>query len=166
MFRIRSMKRLAAALMALLLCALAPGAQAEAVVGTDIGMEDIQDFYYTIDAPLAVSVYQRYRFYAEDGQKLFFHETREGGAWPLTEEHTVASGTVALTDAEWEAFCECLRGGSLKRRGDDIVDGDSGPWTYLYWTGDEGEIQEFSFASPERQGEFEALCSRLAGTAP
>ena len=162
MFSIQRTKRRITVFLALLLCALTGCAQAEYVVDKDISMGDITEFYYTVDAPLAVSSYLRYRIHAEDGKMLLFHESRQGGAWPLTEEHAVFSGTVELTDEDWQALYGCLRGGAVKRRSDDIIDGDSGPWMYLYWAGDEGEIQEFSFASYEKQVEFESLCSRLA----
>lgn len=162
MFRSQRAIRRIAVLLVLLFCTLTIGAQAEYVVGPDIGIDDITDFYYTVDAPLAASSYQRYQFYVEDGNRLMFHESRQGGAWPLTEEYTVASGTVALTDGDWEAFYDCLRGGAVKRRSDEILDGDDGPWMYLYWAGDQGAIQEFTFASPEAQAEFEALCIRFA----
>ncbi len=67
-----------------------------------------------------------------------------------------------LTEADWAAFFACLCGGTVRPRSDEITDGDSGPWTYLYWTGDEGVYREFTFASPEKRSEFEELSSRLA----
>ena len=75
-------------------------------VGTDILYEDITDFYYTYDASTAPPHYQRYRFYVEDGQHYFYHETREGGGWPQTEADITRSGTVELTDSQWAAFPE------------------------------------------------------------
>ena len=160
MFKVQGM---IACLLALLLCLLASCARAEAVVGKDVAIEDITDFYYTYETPYAVSVYQRYRFYVEDGRKLLFHESRQGGAWPQTEEDTVCTGTVVLTEDDWSAFFECLRGGTVDRRSDDALSGDDGPWTYLYWTGDGGEVQEYAFPSAKSRLAFEALCSRLAG---
>lgn len=159
----KRMRRCLASLLALALCVLAPGARAEAVVGADIAMEDIAEFYYTIDAPLAESFTLRYRLYTENGEKRLYHETRQGGAWPQTEEDTVFSGTAALTDADWEALCDCLRDGYVKSDDGELNDGDDGPWMYLRWTGDGGESRAFEFASIERQAGFEALCSRLAG---
>ncbi len=144
------------------LCGFAAAASAAVTVGTDIQQEDISDFYYTVDASIDPPVYQRYRFYVEDGKKQFYHESRQGGGWPQTEEDIVASGTVELTDEDWAAFFDCLRGGTVRARSDEVLDGDDGPWLYLYWTGDEGEIQEFRFASLTEQTAFEALCSRLA----
>ncbi len=149
-------------LLALLIC-LSFAACAEKYVGKDIAEKDITDFCYTFDVPLEVSEYQRYRFWLEDGKKLFFHETRRGGSWPLTEEYTVKSGTVALTDEEWAAFLSCLQDGMADAPDPEPVDGDSGPWMQLYWTGDEGRYREFSFASREKRAAFEYLCARLAG---
>ena len=147
--------------MLLFLCGLAAGASAEITVGTEISADDITDFFYTRSTSTDPPFYRQYRFYAEDQKKFFFHETREGGGWPQTEQDITASGTVELTEADWAAFFSCLAGGNADRRSEDILDGDDGPWTYLYWTGDEGEYQEFSFASPEKQLAFENLCSRI-----
>ena len=47
------------------------------IVGTDIGLDEITDFYYTEENINYDAYYQRYRFYVEDGKHLFFHETRE-----------------------------------------------------------------------------------------
>ena len=33
-------------------------------------------------------------FYVEEGKHFFYHETREGGGWPQTEEDITASGTI------------------------------------------------------------------------
>ena len=151
-----------AVLLVLLLCGIAVCAQAEYVVGTDIAGKDITDFYYTLSASTYPPVYQRYRFCRENGKKLFYHESRQGGGWPQTEEDIVASGTRELTEKEWSAFVSCLRGGTVTGRSDEVIDGDEGPWMYLYWTGDEGTIQEFRFASPAEENEFIELCSGLA----
>ena len=149
-------------LLVLFLAILPLVGHAEMIVGTDIAERDIVDFYYTYSTSTAIPFYQRYRFYAEDGKKLFTHETREGGGWPQTEEDITFSGTIELTEANWAAFFACISEGEVRQRSDDILDGDSGPWMVLYWTGDEGEVQEFTFASPEKRFAFEELCSRLA----
>ena len=103
-------------------------AQAESAVGTEIGPEDITDFYYTVDASVYPPFYQRYRFWQEDGKKWFFHETRQGEEWPLTEEHTVFSGTLEMSPENWSAFFSCLEGGTVRERSEEVLDGDSGPW--------------------------------------
>ena len=159
------MKRLLSALLALALllatgCASAnsPG---EMVVGDDIAFEELTDFYYTYDASTAPPHYQRYRFYVQDGKHYFYHETREGGGWPQTEENITRSGTVALTDAQWMAFCNLLRGGTASRREENLNDGDAGPYLYIYWVGGEEEGREFSFASYAEETEFEEFCAAL-----
>ena len=94
------MKRCIAFLLALVLCCLTMAVCAEFIVGADIPEGDIQSFYYVYDTPFAESVYQKYLFYEDKGSKFFYHESRQGGSWPLTEENIVASGTVALTDEQ------------------------------------------------------------------
>ena len=131
-------------------CVCHASARMEFTVGQDISREEILDFYL------------RYRFYSEDGEWKFFHETRMGDNWPQTEEDIVSSGTAVLTEDEQEKFFSCLLGGTVMEREDEVIDGDEGPWTYLYWTGDEGIVQEFRFASPEERAEFEAFCAGLA----
>lgn len=156
------MKRCFLLLMVLLACMFAAGAHAEFSVGTEITAEEITDFYYTYSTSTDPPFYLRYRFYAEDGKKYLFHETLEGGGWPQTEENLAVSGTVELTAADWAAFFDCIRGGEVRPRSDEVLDGDSGPSIYLYWTGDEGLYQEFTFASVEQRFIFEEFCSRLA----
>ena len=134
----------------------------ERVVGTDIAFEAVSDFYYTYATSTFPPEYQRYRFYMEDGAPMFFHERREGERFPLQEEDVTVSGTVALTEDQWARFCACLEGGTVRTREESVESGDSGPWFYLYWSGDQGEDQQFAFASLEAQGEFEALCAALA----
>ena len=90
-------------LLVLLLAVLPFAGQTERIVGADIADEDIADFYYTYSTSTDPPFYQRYRFYVEDGKKLFYHETREGGGWPQTEENITLSGTVELTEADWAA---------------------------------------------------------------
>ncbi|MBQ6375274.1 MAG: hypothetical protein IJJ45_12410 [Clostridia bacterium] len=158
----RDLMRCATMLIALLLCAIPATAQAAFVVDADIAMADITGFDYTIDVPLAESFFLRYRFYTQDGDRLFYHESKQGGAWPLTEDDIVLSGTAALSDGEWAAFCDCLRGGTVSGPDDEVLDGDSGPWMELYWTGDERQYRGFAFASQSAQAGFEALCSKLS----
>ena len=70
------------------------------IVGTDIAFDDITDFYYTEENINYDAYYQRYRFYVEDGNHMFFHETRErkNEYGPCTEEDTVQIGTIELSD--------------------------------------------------------------------
>ncbi|MBO4298371.1 MAG: hypothetical protein J5998_06200 [Clostridia bacterium] len=131
------------------------------VVGADIAMEDITEFYYTYSSSTFPPDYQRYRFYVDDEARLFYHETRAGDHWPLTEEDVTVSGTMELSEAQWTAFFECLSGGTVKRREEHLESGDAGPWLYLYWKGDEGSCQEFAFPSWVAGAAFEAFCAEL-----
>ena len=155
-------KRRMAVWLVLLLSCLTMAAGAEFIGGTDISKDDIRDFYSVYDTPCAEAVYQKYWFYAENGSKFFNHESRQGGSWPLTEENTVASGTIELTEEQWDGFFKLLRDGTVSEPDDEVVDGDSGPWTHLYWTGDEGRYREFTFASYEKLLRFAEYCCQLA----
>ena len=155
--------------MTVLLCAalifgLGGCSRAGKTVGKDVKKEDVTDFYYTVDSSTNPPSFRRYRFYVEDGVRFFFHEKREGSHWPLTEQDRTVSGTVELTDEQWDAFFDCISGGTVKKRGEHTESGSAGPWLYLYWKNDRSKIQEYSFASHEKQTAFEALCLELAGT--
>ena len=130
-------------------------------IGIDVPFEDITDFYYTYDPSTALPRYQRYRFYVEDGKQYFFHETREGGAWPQTEEDITCSGTIELTEEQWAMFCDLLSGGNAREREEVLDDGDAGPWMFIYFKGGEKEGQEFSFEQPGIVLAFEEFCAGL-----
>ena len=99
------MKHLIALLMILLLLPAAGTAQGVSeevkIVGEEILFEEVTDFYYTVDASTFPPYYQRYRLYTEDGTHFFYHETREGGGWPQTEENITRSGTKELGEDQW-----------------------------------------------------------------
>lgn len=137
------------------------GANRPRTVGGNIATEDITQFYYTLSSSTCPPHWQRYHFYTENGKYFFYHETRAGHAWPLTEENITRFGTVELSPEQWNTFVDCVKGGSVTRRTSDAESGDPGPWLYLYWTGDRGKIQQFAFASPEAQLSFESLCTML-----
>lgn len=154
-----------AAAAAVLLAAVLLGACARGTktVGTNVKNEDITDFYYTLSASTNPATYQRYRFTAADGAYTFYHETREGSRWPLTEEDITASGTVTLTPEQWGEFLKCIGGGTVRDRQENVTDGGAGPWLYLYWKGDRGKTQEFSFAGYGNEAAFLRLCEALKG---
>ena len=127
--------------------------------------QEVTEIWYTLDASTNPPEFQRYRFYQEEGAFWLYHETREGDHWPLTEADVTRSGTVALTEADWDALLSCLEGGTVRAREEQTEAGGSGPWLYLYWKGDQGKYQVFSFASPAEQSAFEALCLRLTDAA-
>ena len=103
------MKHLISLLMILLLLPAAGTAQGVSeevkIVGEEILFEEVTDFYYTVDASTFPPYYQRYRLYTEDGTHFFYHETREGGGWPQTEENITRSGTKELGEDQWDALC-------------------------------------------------------------
>ena len=146
------------------LAGLLVGCAGEKIVGKNIGIDEISEFYYTYDNINYNAFYQRYHFYVEEGRHMFFHETRqvEDGYGPATEKDTVKSGTIELSDEQWEEFFGFLKEGTVRKREESLEDGDSGPWFYLYWKGDRSEYQEFSFASYEKRLAFEAFCEQLA----
>ncbi|MBQ2031659.1 MAG: hypothetical protein II483_05600, partial [Lachnospiraceae bacterium] len=135
----------------------------EFVVGKDIAKEDILQFYYTYDSSTYPPEFQRYRFYTEGGKLLFYHEKREGDHWPLAESDATVTGTRELSAAEWDTMFSLLCGGTVRAREEHLESGGRGPWLFLYWKGDRGKIQEFTFASYEKQREFEAFCVALKG---
>ena len=132
-------------------------------VGRHIAAESISEFYYTLSTSTDPPSYQRYRFYLQDGSWYFYHETRAGRHWPLTEADISASGTLLLTDTDAQAFLNMLQHGCVTSRRNEAETGAGGPWLYLYWQGDGGKYQQFSFAGYEQRSAFEALCARLCG---
>ena len=130
-------------------------------VGIDIPFEDITDFYYTYDATFYPPIYQRYRFYTEDGKRYFYHETRDSENWPQTEEDITCSGTAELSDEQWTEFCSLLEGGIARVREEVLDDGDAGPWLFVYWRGGEEEGREFHFKPAGRVLAFEEFCAGL-----
>ncbi|HAE16677.1 MAG TPA: hypothetical protein DCG51_09030 [Erysipelotrichaceae bacterium] len=134
------------------------------IVGKDIRIDDLTEFYYTRSNINFNASYQRYHFFAEEGKHMFFHETRkrENQYGPTTEKDTVLTGTFELTDEEWTAFFDLLKDGTVIKRTEHTDAGGSGPWMYLYWKNDRSKIQEYEFASYEMQLSFESFCEDLA----
>ena len=132
-------------------------------VNKDITEEQIKEFYYTIENINYDAYYLRYKFYTEEGKHMFFFEERErpDDYGPTSEEDTIAKTQFELSDNEWSDFYETISGGEVRARNEDPVDGDSGPWTYLYWSGDEDKYQEYSFKSSQNRADFEKLCESL-----
>lgn len=131
------------------------------VVGEHVRPEELTEFYYTVSTSTFPPHYQRYRFYKEDGAYKFFHETREGDHLPLMEADATVSGTIGLSGDQWSDFLMLIAGGKVIARQEHLEDGASGPWLYLYWTGDKGDVQEFSFASAAEWFGFEKFCESL-----
>ncbi|MBQ7455863.1 MAG: hypothetical protein IJS53_05405, partial [Clostridia bacterium] len=134
------------------------------LVGTDIEKGQVTEFWYTYSEINYPAFYQRFRFYVEDGAYHFFYETRQKDDYgPLTEKDVTETGLITLTDAQWDTLWSFLFDGTVVKRGEATETGDAGPWLYLYWTGDKGEYQEFSFASRQQREAFEAFCEALKG---
>ena len=140
----------------------------ELLVGEDIRIDDITDFYYTEENINYDAFYQRYRFYVEDGKHFFFHETRErkDDYGPTTEEDTTLIGTIELTNDQWEGFFDLVSGGTVISREESADAGDSGPWLYLYWTDDKSKYQQFSFDSYGTEKAFVEYCLSLIADQP
>ncbi len=139
-------------------------AAGEKIVGKNVQIDDITEFYWTYENINYNAHYQRYRFYVEDGKHMFYHVTRDrkDDYGPCSEEDTVKEGTFELSEEEWNRFFDLLTDGTVVNRKDSADSGDSGPWTYLYWKNDKGECQQYSFVSYERGREFETFCMELA----
>ncbi len=140
---------------------------AEQTDGSGFSAEDITDFYYTYNWIGYNAEYLRYRFYADDGKYFFFHEsrgTRDDYGWN-TEDDVISSGTVELTEEQWAAFFTCLKGGTVKSRSEEVLDGDSGPWMYLYLKGDDPAGLEYAFPSQAARSDFAEFCEGLAAEA-
>ncbi|HAE16535.1 MAG TPA: hypothetical protein DCG51_08295 [Erysipelotrichaceae bacterium] len=136
----------------------------EKTVGKNIKYGNITEFYWTYSNINFNAEYQRYHFFTEDGKYMFFHEHRErkNQYGPCTEEDTTAVGTVELSEDEWNTMLDLIADGHVTKRTDDASAGSSGPWTYLYWQGDQGKYQVFEFADPEKAFGFEDFCRTLA----
>ncbi|MBR0136853.1 MAG: hypothetical protein IJM15_00370 [Erysipelotrichaceae bacterium] len=135
----------------------------EKTVGKDVRIEDVKDFYYTVSSSTNPPRYQRYRFFVNDGKYYFYHEKREGDHWPLNESDVTVSGEIELSEQQWQQFFDCLANGKVSAREENLDSGSSGPWLYLYWSNDKGNIQQFEFESLAKKSEFEQLCAELKG---
>ena len=135
------------------------------IVGDDIALNEIKEFYYTYENINYDACYLRYRFYKENSKLMFFYEKRErpNDYGPATESDTTAKGEIELTQEQCSEFCELVKGGIVKKRGDNANSGDCGPWLYLYWKGDKDKYQEFTFESISKELDFEDYCSQLSG---
>ena len=131
------------------------------VVGKNISYEEITEFWYTESSSAYPPDFQRYHFYKENGDWLFYHEKREGNVWPLTEKYITDSGTLVLNEAQKAEMFKLLDNGTVKKRSENTSAGSSGPWLYLYWKRDRSVEQEFSFASRSQETDFEAFCRKL-----
>ena len=159
------MKILAVAVVVLVVAAVVAVLAAkdrQRTVGTDIPAAEITEFYCTTATSTNPAYWRQYRFYMEGEQWWFYHESREGSHWPLTEKDITACGAKQLSQQEYEQFAESISGGSVTKRTENADSGSRGPWLYLYWKGDEGKYQQFAFADYAAQTAFEQFCAALA----
>ena len=131
------------------------------VVGEDVVEQEFTEFYYTRDGSTNPPYFQRFRFFVENGKHYMYHEKREGDTWPLTEKHITVSGTIELTDEQWNTFWDYITGGTVKSRVENLEDGDDGPWMFLYWLRDPDDFQEFEFDDYNKILGFEDFCYSL-----
>ncbi len=151
-----------AILAALLLAGCGTGLLSSSkTVGKQVKEADITEFYFTRSGSTNPPTFQRYRLYAENSARYFYHEKREGDHWPLVESDITVSGTKELSDEEWNMFYSLLEGGTVRDRSENLDSGGDGPWLYLYWKGDRSKTQEYSFASYGKEKEFEDACIRM-----
>ena len=156
-------KATAAAVILTMIAAFAGGCgsiKSEMIVGTDIKIEDITEFYYTDSATTNPPRFQRYYFHVEDGIYLFTHEKREGENVFSSDDSITVTGTLELGEEEWTELFGFLSGGTVTKRGENTNTG-AAKAMFLYWNGDKGERQEFSFNSSEKRAAFEAFCIEL-----
>jgi len=133
------------------------------VVGKNIKEDKIEEFYYTYSTSTNPAFYQRYYFHKVDEKWLFFHETREGSAFPLTEEYTTAKGETEITEEQYLRFYACIEKGVVTARKDNVNSGNDLSF-FLYWKGDKGKNQVFEFENQGKEQVFVKLCEELAAT--
>ena len=161
------MKRIALLLCFLLLALCAcqnSGTPAGKAEEGEITMDGFKEFYYTYDNINYNAFYQRYYFYVKDGKHMFFHDRREvkDDYGPAEEKDRTRFGEFELTEKEWEQFAAFLQKGIANDRSDKVIDGDDGPWMFLYRENYDPAGQEFRFDSYDTQKEFEKFCDKLA----
>lgn len=136
------------------------------IIGYKVRASMVYDFYYTEESINFNASYLRYRFYKEDDRYYFFYDIRkrENEYGPATEEDRIAFGTVELDYYQWLDFIDLIAHGEVEKRKESTETGDRGPWTYLYWDGDKGSVQQYSFESYEKQQQFVQFCEELIST--
>lgn len=132
------------------------------IVGKDIVIDDVKDFYYTYHHVNYNPEYQRYRFYKNNDEYIFFHDLRKKDGYGFLDENdSIRKGEIKLNKEEWEKFYSLIIDGKVIKKKDNAESGDSGPWMYLYWKNDKDKYQEYYFASYEKQLEFKEYCESL-----
>lgn len=126
-----------------------------------IGEARFKDFYFTYSSTADPPKFQRYRFFKDGEERYFYHEKREGHKVFLTEDDITVSGTVRMTDEEWQKFWAFINNGAVYERTDDTRSGGSGPWLFIYWDGDRGTKQVLDLEDPASAIALEEFCEEL-----
>ena len=135
------------------------------IAGSNVQVSDVVDFYYTYEWTGYNAEYLRYRFYIEDGKRLFFHEARKvkEDYGPASEKDVIAKGTYELTQKEWDQFLDLIKDGSIHDPEESTSTGGKGPWLYLYYQkGDDVKRMAYEFNPYSKVMEFEEFCESLA----
>lgn len=126
-----------------------------------IGEARFRDFYFTYASTTAPPMFRRYRIFVDGERRSFYHEKREGDNVFLKEDDITISGTIELTDEEWQKFWAVIEDGVVSERTEDTRTGGAGPWLFIYWDGDGGTKQVLDLAEPDAAMELEKLCEEL-----
>ena len=131
------------------------------IVGKDFDLTEMTEFYCTYDSSTNPPEFRRYHFYRESEKYMFVYEEREGDHWPLTEEDISLFDKKEIHRTDWDVLMMCVSGGKVEKRKESTESGGRGPWYFLYWNGDKGENQVFSFDSQSSESSFNDLCEKL-----
>ena len=135
------------------------------ISGSKVSVADVVDFYYTYEWIGYNAEYLRYRFYVEDGKRMFFYDARKvnDDYGPAGEKDRTSFGTKELTQKQWDQFLDIIKEGSINDPKEHTEIGDSGPWMYLYYTkGNDVKRMEYDFASLGNKTDFVDFCESLA----
>ena len=113
------------------------------IVGTDVKIDDITEFYFTYDSSTNPPQFQRYRFSVKNGAYQFYHEKREGNHWPLREKDITVSGTKELSLEEWKTFFDYLKDGKWKRGKSILNPAEGGPGCFYTGKGTSPKSRSF-----------------------
>ena len=134
------------------------GGNRKMIVGKDVKIADITEFFYTCSSSSYPPSFFRYHFSIEDDKYMYHYEKREGKSWPLSEENITDSVSVELSHEDWEKFFDCLDGGILTKRSENISDGGKSKDIFMYCKGELSNYQEFSFETHSKEKVFDELC--------
>lgn len=137
------------------------------VVGKTLDVSEISEFYLTRSATTNPPYFQRYVFRDVEGKKELYHEKREGDKVFLGPEDATVTGTIPMTDEEWNEFLSLIEGGTVSVPEEDYGTGGSRPYMTLYRKNqaENDNVREFSGRESGLALEIEALAERLVAAA-